>query len=257
MIAGLGARFEIFGPTAEYLDGSYVLVDPLGFGYRNPRDHGVSLTDAADHLLKSEKLPDRPRIYVGHSAGALEAVELALADPKAVGLVMVNGLLDEISKVFNHPLRYMWRYPRKTLYIVNLLIYIHGWMPEFILRRMQQPGHPLTRLFRLVVAKPGELSSKALQTLVRDNRCPSALSQLLANRHYDMVSQAGKIGVPLLTVTGSQDRLTTPAFRSKFLKACPDHPKVVTWDAGHCIPAEMPLELAEELTKFRELLGQS
>ena len=258
LLPGLGADGNIFslvGDTLAVADRNVVILEAPGFGHRHPKESGVTLSEAADLVMKSGKLPEGPTIYVGHSAGAMEAIELTLRDPNARGLVMVNGTLDELSALIDKPLRRVWRFPRKAYFMAGLLVYLTGWLPEFVLRRLQRPRHLLTRLLRPMVAYPYKLSDRALHALVRHNRHRSAWRHFCANRHYDLAAQADKVKVPVLIIHGQHDPLATPSEKSTFvmrLQARGVPVSIDSFDAGHCLPVELPEAVAAAIIGFEE-----
>lgn len=255
LIAGLGAEYEIFSLVADALavaGQNYILVEPPGFGYCDPKAASYTLQEAAELILDSpEVLRGRRLVYVGHSAGFMVAAELAATDRRAIGLVSVNGLLDGLAEVLNNP-RQAWRHPIKSLCLAGLLVYMCGWLPRFVQRILKKPGHPLTLMFWPLVARPRKLSKQALEALVDHNRCPSARAHLLFNRRYKYQCQAEALNVPLTVIYGQRDPLATPPEESDFLrKYCERHTaNIVPSDTAHCTPVEAPHDVVVQLLRF-------
>jgi len=260
LLPGLGADGNVMSLVGEALaaaDIGFVALEAPGFGPRHPKESGVSLGEAADVVMASGKLPGRPAIYVGHSAGAMEAIELAVRDLLAKGSVVVNGKLDEVSMLIDKPPRRAWRFPRKAYFMAALLVYLTGWLPKFVLRSLEKPGHPLTRLLRPMVAQPDKLSDRGLQVLVRHNRHRSAWRHFRANRHYDLLARADNIKVPVLVIHGEHDPLATSPGCSAFVRRLQDRGipvEVIAFNAGHCLPVELPEAVAAATIGFGEEL---
>jgi pimeloyl-ACP methyl ester carboxylesterase len=262
LVPGLGAEGEVFSLLADCLSElkrSFVVLEPPGFGHRDPDEEGVALAHAADQVTRYGFINyNRPTIYVGHSAGAIEAIELACRNRNTIGIVVVNGLLDELANVIRRPLRYIWRYPVKAWCMSGLLLYMSGRLPKFLLRRLERPGHMLTRLLWPLIARPGKLNQETLRLLVHHNRCPSALQHLLANRNYDWSSLADKVTVPLLAIYGTRDPIDTPPDKSEFLRKCHETGRAtaVPVKAGHCAQLEEPQLTAGLLVNFCDELTE-
>jgi pimeloyl-ACP methyl ester carboxylesterase len=224
-------------------------VEPLGFGYRQPEFCGVTLSDAADVAFSSNVLSSEPAIYVGHSAGAMLALELATCNPQALGVALVNGILDDLSDVMQRPLRYAWRHPFKSSQLALLLVYLIAKFPEALLRLLERGGS-ITAAGWPLIARPRLLSNECLSLLVRSNRCPGAWRHLRANRLYDLVGRANDVKVPVLAICGRRDPLATHPTRSRFLAACTTQVRTVLLDTGHHSPLEAPAHVAHALVLF-------
>lgn len=257
LIPGLGASSKLFLLVAEALEKlglNSTLLEPPGFGDCNPQDEGFPLEEVAKVVLDDPTaLRGKRIIYVGHSAGIFAATELAIADERrAIGLGIIGGPLDDIGSVLNQPKR-AWRQPRRAAILVVLLGYIMGWLPKFLLGRMETPGSIFTLVFWPMIAKPRKLSREALCALTRHNRYRNAWQQLKANRRYRIASRGCLVNIPLLVVYGKHDPLITHPKNSVFIQECsknvPD-PNIVELDASHCLPVEAPEELAHHLARF-------
>ena len=256
LVPGLGAEGEIFSLVANVLRDHgkrYVIIEPLGFGYREPSACNVTLSDAAEAAYTSGALTDEPAIYAGHSAGAMEAIELAKRNPNAIGLVLVNGTLDDLSDAIRRPLKYAWRHPHKVTQLASLVVYLTAKFPEFVLRKFERPG-AITAVGWPLIARPRKLSGESLSLLVRRNRCPGAWRHLRTNRHYNLAAQAPELTVPVLAICGKRDPLATRPHRSRFLKACTASVDTVLLDTGHHCPIEAPEEVAAALIEFAKTI---
>lgn len=255
-LAGIGAEGEVFSLVADELEAAgknVMVIEAPGFGYRDPRKKCVALSIAANEIVSSGKLPEGPIICVGHSAGAMMALELAKSTRHVMGIVTVNGILDDVARGIDRPFWWAWRYPRKAYFMAGLLIYLTARLPEFVLRRLEKPGHLLGLLFWPMIAKPWKLSARARHVLVRYNRCASAWPLLRANRHYDLPAQAELVTVPVHVLHGTHDPLATSPDKSPFLKRLRAREvpvSIAPINAGHCAPVERPEVVASEIIGF-------
>lgn len=254
LVPGLGSEGDVFAPLAEALydrGAGFIVLEPRGAGWRDPRHCEVVVAEAAAHVAASGHINHPEVIYVGHSAGAMTAMELALASPdSAVGVVMINGVLDDTSRLLRRPMHFGLRHPRRALDFIRLLAYLVGWMPEFTLKRLERPGHWMTSFFRPMIAHPRQLSAEALAGLVRYNRCKGAIRYLRANRHYDLVAQAARVTVPVLAICGDSDPLATSPDESEFLRSFGGPVSVTTMATGHCSQLEAPHQVADAMVRF-------
>jgi pimeloyl-ACP methyl ester carboxylesterase len=252
LLPGLGAAGEVMQPLADCLveaGHNYLIIEAPGHGYADPAGCGMSLQMSAQGVLNSGHVT-RPAIYVGQSGGGMLALELAHQDNRTMGVVLVNGLLDDISDLIHRPLRRGWRHPIKAYRLLGLLAYLTLWLPEFVLCRLECPGHWMGRSAKPLIKRPQDLSAPRLHLLVRHNRSRGAWRLLWANRHYDLPSQAGRLKQPLLVLTGLSDPLTTGIAASRFLQSCQVPVTVQEVDAGHCLQLEQPEVVATYLSRF-------
>ncbi len=253
LLPGLGAEGKVFVPVARRLQElglTCTILELPGSGYRHPADSRVSVTKAAETLIESQILPDGPIVYVGHSAGGMQAIEAAKLDDRAVGVVLLNAVLDHVSDVIHQPWRHAWRHPVKAVSLASLLVFLKAPGPEWLVRRYERPRHPLTLTFWPMIARPWRLSAEDLRCLMRHGRCPGAWKALIHNRHYDLASHASEVKVPMLVVCGKRDPLGTKPHQSRFLAACEARTDVLEIDCGHCSTLEAPEEVAQALMAF-------
>lgn len=258
LIPGLGAEGKIWAYVAATLTNlghEAVILEPPGFGYRRPRDT-YTLANAAKLVCTEEYLAlDRPIIYVGHSAGAMMALELAKADPRTIGLVFVNGLMDSASDIIHRPFRSSLRHPRIAWRLGTLVLGIILPLPPVAVDFANRHYRTFRWAFWPLVARPGRMPRVHFQLLFEANRCPGALRALRTNRHYDLPSHAPDIQWPFLAIVGRRDPLTTKPHRSRFLLALPvDGYELRVLEAGHVTPIETTHEVVAALLKFAQRL---
>ena len=67
---------------------------------------------------------------------------------------------------------------------------------------------------------------------------------------FDVMDRLGAIELPVLVITGSDDKLTPPKYGERLASDIKDAVRVHIEDAGHMLPVEKPEELNRSLLKF-------
>lgn len=176
--------------------------------------------------------PPRP-IFVGLSIGGLYASRAVLAGAPAIGLVLLNTLRRIGPRI--------------------------AWVNDALLAAVRVGGFPLLLDLYLPLltneAFQAENRSKFLTTSAYTPQDPS-------HGHFKLMEAAGstdwdlpyeKLDLPVLTLTGLQDRLFLDTEVVKRIRTRLPQAKHIEWpDAGHLLPLEHPARLAEVLVDFAE-----
>ena len=185
----------------------------------------------ADLIALIEEIAPQNPVLVGLSIGGLFASRAILSGIKADGLVLLN-----------------------TLRIIGPRI---AWINDAMLAAVRTGGFPLLLDLYLPL-----LTNEDFQ---RDNRAKfldtkTYTAENPANGHFKLMEAAGSadwdvpyqnLDLPILTVTGLQDRLFLDMNDVAELRTRFKNDKHLEWDdAGHLLPLEHPVRLAEALIEF-------
>jgi pimeloyl-ACP methyl ester carboxylesterase len=161
-------------------------------------------------------------ILMGHSMGALVALDAAAAWPERVaGLVMVNGGL---------------RLPVSP----ELLIALTGDFARFgkwLSRLVWSPATPLD-----VVERWGTVAFTADQEIT--------LADFRAVDRFDGEALGARVRAPTLVIGGEDDLMTPPRLTHALAAAIPGARAIVVPDAGHMLAQERPDRFFTELESF-------
>lgn len=92
-----------------------------------------------------------------------------------------------------------------------------------------------------------------LQNIMEANaRCPAqvALGDFLACDRFDVMDRLTDINLPILIISGDDDRLTPPKYADYLEKNIKNARRVYIMDAGHLVPAEKPGEVNQVIMDF-------
>ncbi len=174
--------------------------------------------------------PPRP-IMVGLSIGGLYASRAILAGAPAIGLVLLNTLRRIGPRI--------------------------AWINDALLAAVRVGGFPLLLDLYLPL-----LTNEAFQAENRSKylTASSYAPQDPNHGHFKLMEAAGstdwdlpyeKLNLPVLTMTGLQDRLFLDHDEVERLRLRLPQAKHLEWpDAGHLLPMEHPLRLADTLSEF-------
>lgn len=101
LLHGVGLRAEAWGPQIDALRDNYQVIAPdmPGHGQTPPNPQFRVLDDYVRAVLHLLRTLDEPAVVVGHSMGAMIALELAKAAPDRVGAVAaLNGVFERGAK---------------------------------------------------------------------------------------------------------------------------------------------------------------
>lgn len=174
--------------------------------------------------------PPRP-IVVGLSIGGLYGARAILAGAPAIGLVLLNTLRRIGPRI--------------------------AWINDALLAAVRVGGFPLLLDLYLPL-----LTNEAFQAENRSKYLTASayIPQDPKHGHFKLMQAAGstdwdlpyqRLDLPVLTVTGLQDRLFLDQGEVERLRARLPQAKHVEWaDAGHLLPLEHPDRLADALINF-------
>ncbi|MCU1278907.1 MAG: Alpha/beta hydrolase fold [bacterium] len=161
-------------------------------------------------------------VLMGHSMGALIALDAAAAWPERVaGLILVGGgvRLPVAPQVF---VRLTGDFAR---------------FGKWLSRVVWSPTTPLD-----VVERWGSVAFTADQQ--------TTLADFRAVERFDGSALAARVRAPTLVLGGADDLMTPPALTRELAAAIPGARAVVVPDAGHMLPQEQPERFFAELESF-------
>jgi pimeloyl-ACP methyl ester carboxylesterase len=113
-------------------------------------------------------------------------------------------------------------------------------------------------LSNLQLAASPRTDPEILKRVLESNaRCPAevALGDFQACDAFDVMKRLGEIDVPVLVVSGEDDRLTPPKYADFLEKSIRHARRAHVMDAGHLAPAEKPAEVNRAIVEFLDAAG--
>jgi pimeloyl-ACP methyl ester carboxylesterase len=214
--------------------------DLRGHGRSSPAPRGDYSVDAlaGDLAAVAELAGERPAVLLGHSAGGMAMLAFCRRYPerlgsRVVGLVLVNttdvdpvrtttaaGFFTALRRPLLVPLLWLtaWLWP--LVWLSNWLSYLNG------------SAHLLTLLTGFATRPTrGQLDAA---TVLNTRTSPAVLSRgVLGMFRHDERATLGRIGVPVLVVTGNHDRVLVPPESLRIRDALAEAELVVLRPAGH------------------------
>lgn len=235
LLHGVGLSGEIWRPVRELLEaGSRVLSPDLpGHGTAPDVPEGCTLADLAD-LVAADVAAEvtGPVHVVGFSLGALVGQHLAVHRPELV------SSLASVSSVCR-------RTPTERAAVLARLEAASEDFPASV-RASLHRWYDGTDVDARIVDET--------ERILMANRVPSYLRcyRVFATADADLGHELGRIAVPALAITGSDDPGSTPDMTRRLSEAIPGCEAVVLPDTRHMLPVQRPTELAAALTELMQ-----
>ena len=236
LIHGVGLQKAIWKPQMDALevDHDVIAMDMPGHGGSTRPPEAPCLSDYADAVLALLNGLGVARAHVvGHSMGALVALEFALANPDRVQAVVA------VNAVF-------CRTKAQRSAIAARVDALHGeWqIPDW--------DGTLARWFGSPV--PAHLSAAAEHTRALlgdiDSEGYARTYRLFAEADAEHGGRLGQLAVPALFVTGSEDPNSTPAMSAAMARLAPQGRLVVMPETRHMLPLTHVDPFNRELRAF-------
>ncbi|MEO0356755.1 MAG: alpha/beta fold hydrolase [Pseudomonadota bacterium] len=224
---GVGLRAESWGGQLSGLaDAGFSVIAPdmLGHGHA-PLGGAKRLADFAEPIVAAL---DRPTCLIGHSMGALLAMQIAALNPDhVVGVAALNGIYD--------------RPPQATAAVQARADAIDP-------RLAPDPTPTLERWF----GSAGSDERRACQRWLT-SMDPAAYAVAYRAFAYDAGPQTdtlAQLTCPGLFITGADEPNSTPAMSQAMAAATPDGQAVIVADAAHMMPMTHANAVTQTLIQF-------
>ena len=231
LIHGVGLRAEAWGPMLPHLTAHFrvTAVDLPGHGHSAPLPDGATLADFTD---SSAQTLDTPTRVVGHSMGALIAMDLAARYP------------DRISAIA--PLNAIFRRSAAALAAVQQRA------AEIASGAQPDPGPTLDRWFG---SDPSGLLKSAKEDCGNwlgtvDPKGYAAAYRIFANADGPSDAALAQITCPALFITGADEPNSTPAMSHALAAHVPHGRAAILPDARHMMPMTHAKDVASHLYAF-------
>jgi len=243
LIHGVGLDASIWQPQIEVLRDRYdvIAVDMLGHGGSSLPPSDAQLRDYAEQLVAlAEALGLGNAHVIGHSMGALVAIELALSYPHRVRSVVA------LNAVY-------CRTPEQRAAVEARAAAIAAEdggasLEEPIARWFGNPIPPAHR----------EQAAQVRRLLASADRIGYARSyHVFATSDMAHRGRLPRLAVPALFMTGGNDRNSSPAMSRAMATAAPNGRCAVLEDAGHMMPLTAAGEVNRQLRSFLASIGNA
>lgn len=208
-----------------------VAVDLPGHG-GSEGEPSVTIKGYAGWLLAYLSMLDEPVHLVGHSMGALVALETAAARPDLVRSIMLLGVADRMP--VNPDLLAGVGADDATVFAA-----MGSWM-----HARQPAGAPEWKLDDTVAILERSRSGIAFADLTACNDYPGA------------AGTAATVDVPMLLILGDQDVMTKPSAAAPIESAASNATTVIVEGTGHMLFVERPEIVNEALIEFLRRVDQ-
>ncbi|MBO1324264.1 alpha/beta hydrolase [Acetobacter sp. TBRC 12305] len=235
---GVGMQLEFWQPQLAYFSRNYrcVAYDMLGHGDSPLPPQSPTLADySAQFAQVVEHLSLGPVTFIGHSMGALIAIDAAIRYPDRVErLVAMNGVYD--------------RTPAQSAAIAARVAQLDGKMPDW--------SATLDRWFG---AAPSEQAAEraSLHDLLQRIQ-PEGYARtyrLFAHADQAHVQTLRTLRAPALFLTGELDPNSTPAMSEAMAAACPDGRACILAGERHMMSFVHPASTNRAITEFLHETG--
>ncbi|MEU6348178.1 alpha/beta hydrolase [Streptomyces sp. NPDC047072] len=229
LLHGVGLDRTMWEPAAALLADRFTVIAPdlPGHGGRPPVDERVILTDLADGV--ADAIPAGSHL-VGFSLGALVAQHLALHRPALV------ATLTSVSSVCRRTAE------ERTSVLERLRLAEADFAAS--------TTASLKRWYDGTDVDAGQVARTEATLLANDRASFLGCYRVFASADAELGAHLGRIAVPALAITGSEDPGSTPAMTRRLAAALPDCRAVVVPGARHMLPVERPRALVDSLTTF-------
>ncbi len=247
LIHGTGASTHSWRHLVGLLKESFrvIAIDLPGHGLTKSKDHNRSslnhMAKDIQSLLQSEGV--KPKIIVGHSAGAALAFRLALDSKQSVkGVISINGVLDQyfsgLSSVF-YPIA------AKALAMNPLAA------PFFA--RINKLTNQTRRLSKMTGSKIDDESLTHYGKLFSDSRHLAGTLAMMSQWNLDdLTSDLPKFKQQSLFLIGKKDRMVTEKSLISYAKKLKNSQIIIEPCLGHLMHEEEPKKIFNHLMIFYE-----
>jgi pimeloyl-ACP methyl ester carboxylesterase len=243
LVHGVGLDASIWRPQIDSLRSAYdvIAIDMLGHGGSSLPRSDVRLADYADQIIAVADGLDLGKVHViGHSMGALVALEFALSHPsRSLSLVALNAVY--------------CRTPQQRAVVEARAAAIGD------ANGSASPDEPIARWFGDPVPSAHvEHAGQVRRLLLSVDRIGYARSyRLFATSDMAHRDRLPRLTVPALFMTGAQDRNSISAMSRAMAAAVPGAQCAVIAEAGHMMTLTAADEVNHRLRSFLSSIGNT
>lgn len=249
LVHGTGASTHSWGGLMPLLAAHFTVLAPdlPGHAFTDaPPAPRMSMAAMADDLARLlDALAFRPRLAVGHSAGAAIVATMSLADRLRLdGAISLNGSMVPLRGVAGHVFSPLARLLAGT-----------RWVPRWFARRAAQPA-----VIRRLIGETGSvLDADGLEyyrLLAGNSVHAAAVLNMMANWDLDaLVRELPRLAPPLLQIVGSADRTVPPGDAERVRELLPGARIATLPGLGHLAHEEAPEQVAPLVVAFARETG--
>ncbi|MBT8446739.1 MAG: alpha/beta fold hydrolase [Gammaproteobacteria bacterium] len=249
LVHGTGASTHSWGGLMPLLAEHFTVLAPDLPGHAftdTPPAPRMSMAGmAADLALLLEALAFKPRLAIGHSAGAAIVATMSLAGSLALdGAISLNGSMVPLRGVAGHVFSPLARLLAGT-----------SWVPRWFARRAAQPA-----VIRRLIGETGSvLDTNGLEyyrLLAGNSAHAAAVLNMMANWDLDgLVRDLPRLSPPLLQIVGGADRTVPPADAERVRELLPGAKTEILPGLGHLAHEEAPDTVAPLVLAFARGTG--
>jgi len=231
LLHGVGLRAEAWNPVIDALvEHGYQVIAPDMPGHGSPPMHLADVAAYAEVIRRALPEDGCPTVCIGHSMGAMIALDLAENSPEAAcGVVAVNA-------VFN-------RSPAASHAVVKRAGALDG-------RRLPDPAPTLQRWFGERPSAERERCESWLTSV--DAKGYQQAYRCFASARLPSRQSLQNMQWPSLFVTGAQDPNSTAEMSQHMAKIAPNGHSEIIQDAAHMMPMTHAAQLIPILLPFLE-----
>jgi pimeloyl-ACP methyl ester carboxylesterase len=228
LLHGVGLRAEAWAPLIDALSQTYSVLAPdmpghgESAGFTHPPQDRLTLQDYTDAVVP---LLERPALVVGHSMGALMALDLAVRHPgKLRGVVALNAVFEREAEAAKA--------------VQGRAAQLDGATPP-------DPTQTLTRWF----GQSDSAERDACRTWLTTVEPAGYKAAYTTFAHAPGPSRADIAGlaIPALFMTGAEEPNSTPAMSQAMANLAPQGAARIVPDAAHMMPMTHTKDVTEAL----------
>ena len=220
-----------------------------------PKNRDYSLEAMAADLEAVTAKAQRPAILLGHSIGGMIIQTFCRLYPQHLGS-RVSGLVlvdtTYLNPVNTAALRSLWRPLQKP--VIQPLLHLTIWLSPLVwLMNLLSYQNGSSHVTSRITSFAGAQTRRQLDLAVRlgSFASPAVLARgMLAMLRLDEQRTLGSISVPVLVVSGENDRLTQPDAAQHISRAIPGARLEMLKPCGHESVLEQHQALAQLVTRF-------
>ncbi|MGX5849112.1 alpha/beta fold hydrolase [Mesorhizobium sp. PL10] len=236
LIHGVGMNAVIWQPQIELMRNRHdlIAIDMLGHGSSPLPPENANLSDFADQAIRLlDHLGLASVSIVGHSMGALVALEIALRAPSRVSSVVC------LNAVFRRPPALAQAVRERAAALGS-----HGDPSAIVATLARWFGDPLPAS----LAGAAETARAALEDVSAEGYARTY--RLFARADTQHVDRLADLAVPALFVTGSEDRNSTPAMSAAMARLAPRGRCLVLSGERHMMTIASPEKVTHHIMAF-------